>query len=544
MATLFVNSDGSVEFTTIFAAIEAASAGDIIDVAAGTYNEDLLIDKAVTILGAQDGVDGTDALRDAALGVGETTIVGLSRITASGDVTIDGVRFLNDVSTTGGGSILRVESEGNHVITNSIFYSEVNGAANGVADRAISIPPLTTGTVEISNNYFTGAAEGAFSDASWDRGIFFDGGGIDVTIEGNTFEFTRTGINLDDTSGVSPATVAGNTFITNGTGTSVAFNLDNVSFADNNYEDTREDFNFRNLTTDIVFDAEVAVAAVTPVNPVVDAVVVLGGTGNDTISGTAGADVLDANASGISVADNDTLEGRGGNDLLVGRGGADTLKGGEGTDVLLGGAGNDILDGEQGDDQVIGGDGDDTYIYRPGSAADTFNGFVAGLNTVDHVDISAFTGITSFAQVLSLATQVGEDTVIDFGGGDVLTLANVLMGSLAEEDFGFAPPLAPPRPTNDFDGDSKSDILWQDDNGTAAVWLMDGPTPTFVGAVGTNPGPTWEIKGTGDFNGDGKSDIIWQGDDGTASMWLMDGTNATFVGAVGTNPGPTWDIIA
>ena len=95
---------------------------------------------------------------------------------------------------------------------------------------------------------------------------------------------------------------------------------------------------------------------------------------------------------------------------------------------------------------------------------------------------------------------------------------------------------------HDFDGDSGSDILWQDDNGTAAMWLMDGTSATFVGAVGSNPGPTWEIKKTGDFNGDGKADIIWQGDDGTASMWLMDGHVATFVGAVGTNPGPSWEI--
>ena len=69
----------------------------------------------------------------------------------------------------------------------------------------------------------------------------------------------------------------------------------------------------------------------------------------------------------------------------------------------------------------------------------------------------------------------------------------------------------------DFDGDGGSDILWQDDNGTAAMWLMEGPLSTFVGAVGPfNPGTSWEIKATGDFNGDGKADIIWQGDDGTA----------------------------
>jgi FG-GAP-like repeat len=97
--------------------------------------------------------------------------------------------------------------------------------------------------------------------------------------------------------------------------------------------------------------------------------------------------------------------------------------------------------------------------------------------------------------------------------------------------------------TGDFNGDGNSDIIWQGDNGTAAMWLMDGPNATFVGAVGSNPGPSWEIKGTGDFNGDGKSDILWQGQDGTPAIWLMDGTNVTFAGAVGPfNPGPSWHI--
>ena len=100
--------------------------------------------------------------------------------------------------------------------------------------------------------------------------------------------------------------------------------------------------------------------------------------------------------------------------------------------------------------------------------------------------------------------------------------------------------------SGDFNGDGKADIIWQGDSGAAAMWLMDGTNTTFVGAVGPfNPGPSWHIKGTGDFDGDGKSDILWQGDNGTAAMWLMDGTNATFVGAVGPfNPGPTWHIKA
>jgi serralysin len=99
--------------------------------------------------------------------------------------------------------------------------------------------------------------------------------------------------------------------------------------------------------------------------------------------------------------------------------------------------------------------------------------------------------------------------------------------------------------TGDFDGDGKSDILWQGKDGTAAVWLMDGTTAVSVGTVGSNPGPNWEIKGTGDFNGDGKSDILWQGQDGTPSIWLMDGTNVLSVSVAGSfNPGSDWHIIA
>ena len=75
---------------------------------------------------------------------------------------------------------------------------------------------------------------------------------------------------------------------------------------------------------------------------------------------------------------------------------------------------------------------------------------------------------------------------------------------------------------------------------------MDGTNATFVGAVGSlNPGPAWHVKGTGDFNGDGKADILWQNDNGKPAIWLMDGTNATVVSTVGPfNPGATWDMIA
>jgi hypothetical protein len=47
--------------------------------------------------------------------------------------------------------------------------------------------------------------------------------------------------------------------------------------------------------------------------------------------------------------------------------------------------------------------------------------------------------------------------------------------------------------TGEFNGGSQSDILWQNSNGQAAIWLMNGTTPTSEVLAGNNPGPAWHI---------------------------------------------------
>ena len=74
---------------SIQAAIVGAADGDTIVVDAGTYTENLTIDKAVTILGANAGIAGT-ATRGA-----ETIIQGTTTVSAIGPVTIDGIEVLN-----------------------------------------------------------------------------------------------------------------------------------------------------------------------------------------------------------------------------------------------------------------------------------------------------------------------------------------------------------------------------------------------------------------------------------------------------------------
>jgi FG-GAP-like repeat len=80
--------------------------------------------------------------------------------------------------------------------------------------------------------------------------------------------------------------------------------------------------------------------------------------------------------------------------------------------------------------------------------------------------------------------------------------------------------------TADFSGDSKSDILWRNDNGNVALWNMNGNNVlsadlTSIGSVDNS----WKIAGTGDFSGDGKSDILWRNDNGSVALWNMNGNN-------------------
>jgi hypothetical protein len=81
----------------------------------------------------------------------------------------------------------------------------------------------------------------------------------------------------------------------------------------------------------------------------------------------------------------------------------------------------------------------------------------------------------------------------------------------------------------DFNGDGKSDILWRNDNGQVAVWTMDGATALSKDL--TNPNSSvdnsWKITGTSDFNSDGKADILWRNNDGSTAIWEMNGSMVT-----------------
>ena len=85
----------------------------------------------------------------------------------------------------------------------------------------------------------------------------------------------------------------------------------------------------------------------------------------------------------------------------------------------------------------------------------------------------------------------------------------------------------------DFNGDGSADMLWRNNNGTLAEWLLNGSTIsssqqlTFNGSV-VQPDASWKMIEVGDFNGDGKSDLLWRNlNTGAMAEWLMNGSTIT-----------------
>ena len=146
-------------------------------------------------------------------------------------------------------------------------------------------------------------------------------------------------------------------------------------------------------------------------------------------------------------ADRDHMRGFGGNDRMFGYGGADILRGDGGRDRLFGGADNDVLKGGNGGDflrggpgrdREYGGKGEDVFIFKTGDDMSIIKDFDARGAVHDVIDLSGLASVKHWSDLKNNhMTRVGTDVEIDGGGGDVIRIKDVTLGSLDKGDFLF-----------------------------------------------------------------------------------------------------------
>jgi hypothetical protein len=186
-------------------------------------------------------------------------------------------------------------------------------------------------------------------------------------------------------------------------------------------------------------------------------------TNIESYRGTGFADTYNATGytanTGFGAGFNE-FEGKGGADDITGNGNtrityhnaangvnvdliAGTVSGGaEGNDVLHGGINSvrgsgfsDAIRGSTGNDTLIGNAGNDAFVYiTPNVGNDQITDFVAGAGTDDFIqfDNDVF---ANFNAVMAASSQVGADTVITISPGNTITLQNVSLASLHQDDF-------------------------------------------------------------------------------------------------------------
>ena len=128
-------------------------------------------------------------------------------------------------------------------------------------------------------------------------------------------------------------------------------------------------YRYRIGSVSVVLDDQANDGAAGEGDNVVAAESLVGGSGDDTLTGGPLAGTM----SGLG--GNDTLNGGDGTDILSGGPGNDTIDGQGGNDTVNGGTEGDILTGGSGNDTVAGGSGDDAIDIQDGVAGnDSANG--------------------------------------------------------------------------------------------------------------------------------------------------------------------------
>lgn len=423
-------------FSTIQAAVDAAADGYTLLAAAGTYREDVTLDKGLTLIGANFGLAGNAAARGA-----ESLLEG-SFTLADDDISILGFEFINDTAAIRGGSDGSVNFSNVAIAFND--FVGLTGDSQTFITNGFGTGGAPSGGANwsITSNFFDGITG---SDASLMRidsvdglliadnvGVHDDAGVVgrrgiqidnsqNVEVLGNVVELgitdfadeiaafaaARYALQLsldDDGSATSTAnvTIAGNTFsgAYDGIVTLDDRDLSAVEITDNSVSNAfygirlaaAEGTTAQGTQSDIDISgnnfAAIAASAITfdhrePTEAFSDIVVA------DNTFGGEFAGITHISGDTRSLAGTNRFEGSDGDDSLLG---------GTGDDALFGFGGNDLLDGGAGNNTALGGEGVDTFGLFDGPGITTVLDFDAAVDRL--------TNVTFFDVILAQGTGV------------------------------------------------------------------------------------------------------------------------------------------
>ncbi|MFQ4139138.1 hypothetical protein PGN35_022780 [Nodosilinea sp. PGN35] len=443
-------------FSNLQAAVDAASDGYILIAAAGTYSEDVLLDKELTLIGANFGLAGSDDTR------GPESIIQGALTLGDNNISILGFEFANDTAAIRGGSDGSVNfsnisiafndfvglTDNNQTFITNGFGS--GGAPTGGANWSITqnafegITGSNASIMRIDNIDGLIIADnlGRHDDASalGRRGIQIDNS-QNVEVLRNVIDL---GVNdFSDADAVFEAALYNLQLSLDDDGS--ASSTTNVVIADNTFSGaydgivTLDDRDLAGLDivgnrfSDFFYGIRLAAAEGTSVQGTQFNIEISDNRFSDIATAAVAFDnrepaeafsgvvvennIFDGDFAGITYISGDTRRFSGTN-ILEGSGGDDQLLGGSGNDTLLGAGGNDLIDGSAGNNTVSGGGGQNIFALFDGPGVTTVLDFDPAMDT--------FTNATFFDVILAQGTGAEADNTFVINSASLDVMAKLL----------------------------------------------------------------------------------------------------------------------
>jgi Ca2+-binding RTX toxin-like protein len=370
-----------------------------------------------TILGGagNDTIDGNQGSDFILMGTGDDTFVwdpgdGSDVVEGQGGndtILFNGSNIAEIIDVSANGSRLRFTRNVANIVLDADGVEQVTFRALGGADRVV-VHDLTGTAVTQVNIDLAGTLGGTNGDAAADV-VALDG-----TLGSDTFNIAANG------SAVEATGLGALVRVLNGESTNDVISITGVGgdHVNVNGSALADVMTVTAVSTNI---AQVNVSGFTlPVN--------VSGALTLSVNGLGGPDTISCSGNLALVGVPLILDGGDGND---------TISGSNGPDTILGGPGNDIIDGNQGNDFILMGADDDTFIWDPGDGNDVVEGqggndtiMFNGSNIAENIEMSANGNRLRFtrniANIVLDADGVEQVTFRALGGAD-----NVIVNSLA-----------------------------------------------------------------------------------------------------------------